>query len=66
MVGAGDVSLEGEVNRSATIYAGNADVSGSIGRELTMAGDNLTLTNTARVGGNLSARVRAAEKRTHR
>ena len=58
VVGAGDVTLEGEVNRSVTIYAGNADVSGSIGRELTMAGDNLTLTNTARIGGNLSARVR--------
>ena len=58
VVGAGDVSLEGEVNRSVTVYAGNADVSGSVGRELTMAGDNLTLTNTARVGGNLSARVR--------
>src|SRR5271157_2831268 len=58
VVGAGDVSLEGEVNRSVTMYAGNADVSGSIGRELTMAGDKLTLTNTARIGGNLSARVR--------
>ena len=58
VVAAGDISLEGEVGRSATIYAGNTDVSGSIGRELTMAGDNLTLTNTARVGGNLSARVR--------
>jgi cytoskeletal protein CcmA (bactofilin family) len=58
VVGAGDVTLEGEVNRSATLYAGNADVSGSVGRELTMDGDNLTLTNTARVGGNLSARVR--------
>jgi hypothetical protein len=58
VVGAGDVTLEGEVNRSVTLYAGNADVSGSVGRELAMAGDNLTLTNTARVGGNLSARVR--------
>lgn len=58
VVGAGDVSLEGEVKRSATIFAGNADVSGSIGRDLTMAGGSLTLTNTARVGGNLSARVR--------
>ena len=58
VVGAGDVTLEGEVNRSVTVYAGNADVSGSVGRELTMAGDNLTLTNTARIGGNLSARVR--------
>jgi cytoskeletal protein CcmA (bactofilin family) len=58
VVGAGDVSLEGEVKRSATIFAGNADVSGSIGRDLNMAGGSLTLTNTARVGGNLSARVR--------
>ena len=58
VVGAGDVTLEGEVNRSVTLYAGNADVSGSVGRELSMAGDSLTLTNTARVGGNLSARVR--------
>src|SRR5271165_2515311 len=57
-VAAGDVSLEGEVNRSATIYAGNADVSGSIGRELAVTGDNLTLTNTARIGGNLSVIVR--------
>jgi len=58
VVGAGDIALEGEVNRSVNIYAGNADVSGSVGRALSMAGDNLTLTNTARVGGNLSARVR--------
>src|SRR5271165_783695 len=58
VIGAGDVSVEGEVNRTVTVYAGNADVSGSIGRELSMAGDNLTLTNTARIGGNLSARVR--------
>lgn len=57
LVAAGDFSLEGEVNRSVTIYAGNADVSGSIGRELTMSGENLTLTNTARIGGNLSASV---------
>jgi hypothetical protein len=58
VVGAGDVSLEGEVNRSATMFAGNLDVSGSVGRELSMAGDSLTLTNTSRIGGNLSARVR--------
>jgi len=55
---AGDVSLEGEVKRSVDIFtSGNADVSGSIGRDLTMAGVSLTLTNTARVGGNLRARV---------
>jgi putative zinc finger protein len=58
VVAAGDVSLEGEVKRSVTMYVGNADVSGSIGRELAMNGDRLTLTNTARIGGNLSARVR--------
>src|SRR6266568_4376661 len=52
------VRVEGVVKRSATMFAGNADVSGTIGRDLTMAGGSLTLTNTARVGGNLSARVR--------
>jgi hypothetical protein len=55
---AGDVSLEGEVNRSVTMFVGSADVSGRVGRELTMTGDNLTVTNTARIGGGLSARVR--------
>lgn len=58
VAGGGDVSLEGNVKRSATIFAGNADVSGSVGRDLTMAGGSLTLTGTARIGGNLSARVR--------
>jgi cytoskeletal protein CcmA (bactofilin family) len=58
MVAGGDVSLEGEVNRSVTMFAGNVDVSGSIGRELTTTGDSLTLTNTSRIGGSLSARVR--------
>ena len=62
VVGAGDVTLEGEVTRSVNLYAGNADVSGKVGREVTMAGDNLTLTNTARVGGNLSARVHDLKK----
>jgi len=57
VVGAGDVTLEGEVTRSVNLYAGNADVSGRVGRELAVAGDNLTLTNTARIGGNLSVRV---------
>jgi hypothetical protein len=58
VVGAGDVSLEGVVKRSVNIFTSNGDVSGSVGRDLTMAGGSLTLTNTSRVGGNLSARVR--------
>jgi cytoskeletal protein CcmA (bactofilin family) len=57
VVAAGDASLEGVVKRSVNILTSNGDVSGSIGRDLTMAGGSLTLTNTARVGGNLSARV---------
>jgi hypothetical protein len=58
LAAAGDVSLEGEVKRSVNIFSsGNADVSGSIGRDLAMTGVSLTLTNTARVGGNLKARV---------
>jgi len=67
LAGAGDVSLEGEVKRSVNMFfSGTADVSGSIGRDLTVAGDSnegsLTLTNTARVGGNLSARVRQVNR----
>ena len=58
LAGGGDISLEGEVKRSVNIATSSADVSGSIGRDLTMAGGALTLTNTARIGGNLNARVR--------
>jgi hypothetical protein len=58
LAGAGDVSLEGEVKRSVNIFTSNADVSGSVGRDLSMAGGRLSVTNTARIGGNLSARVR--------
>ena len=60
VVAAGEVSLEGDVKRSVDIMgSGNADVSGSVGRDLTVfGGRSLTLTDTARVGGNLSARVR--------
>ena len=55
---AGDVTIEGEVKRSVDILtSGHAEVSGSIGRDLTTNGVSLTLTSTARVGGNLSTRV---------
>ena len=57
VAGAGEVSLDGNVKRSATIFAGNVDVSGTVGRDLTMAGGSLTLTDKARIGGNLIARV---------
>ncbi len=58
VAGAGDASIDGEVTRGVTLYAGNADVSGRIGRELSMAGDSLTVTSTARIGGNLKACVK--------
>lgn len=63
---AGDVTIEGDVKRSVDIVgSGNADVSGSIGRELTMNGGSLTLTNTARVGGNLTRSRAPTERRAH-
>ncbi|MGA7380603.1 MAG: hypothetical protein WBX03_07100, partial [Terriglobales bacterium] len=50
------------VTRSVNmVISESGDVSGHIGRDLTMIGGNqagLTLTDTARVGGNLSAHVR--------
>ena len=57
IAGTGDITLDGEVARSVTIFSGSADVSGNIGRDLTMAGGNLSLASTARVGGDLLARV---------
>ncbi len=62
VMAAGDANLEGEVKRSVNmVISESGDVSGHIGRDLTMIGGNqggLTLTDTARVGGNLSAHVR--------
>jgi hypothetical protein len=58
LAGAGDISLEGEVKRSVNIFTSNADVSGIVGRDLSMTGGRLSVSNTARIGGNLSARVR--------
>lgn len=52
----GDISIEGDVKRSATLY-GEVEVGGAVGRDLLMAGRSLTLTNAARVGGNVTARV---------
>jgi cytoskeletal protein CcmA (bactofilin family) len=57
LAGAADITVEGEVTRGVTIFAGSTDVSGSIGRDLTMTGGSLMLANSARVGGNLTARV---------
>jgi len=64
VAGAADVGLEGDVMRSVTVFAGSVDVSGNIGRDLTVTGGNLTLANSARVGGNLTARVRR-QKEVH-
>ena len=58
VAGGDNISLDGEVKRSASLFASDVDVNGTIGRDLTMAGGNLTLSNAARVGGDLSARVR--------
>src|SRR5438445_2333048 len=57
VVGAGDVRLAGEVKRRSTRLAGKSDVRSSIGRDQNLVGGSMTQTNTARVGGNLSARV---------
>jgi hypothetical protein len=60
IVAGGDISLEGQVKRSATLY-GEVNVSGTVGHDLTLVGGrlgSLVLTNTARVSGDLTARVR--------
>ena len=59
IVAGGDISLDGDVKRSATLH-GEVNVSGTVGRDLAVDGGRLgglVLTDTARVGGNLTARV---------
>jgi len=62
VMAAGDANLDGEVRRSVNIVISeSSDVSGHIGRDLTMIAGNrggLMLTDTARIDGNLSAHVR--------
>ncbi len=58
VVGGADVNLDGNVNRSVTAFAGAADVRGEVGRDLEFAGGTLSLAPPARVGGDLTARVK--------
>jgi cytoskeletal protein CcmA (bactofilin family) len=58
LAAASDASIDGRVQRGVWLGAGGAEVSGDIGRELAVAGGTLTLASTARVGGDLWARVR--------
>jgi hypothetical protein len=57
VVGGADATLDGNITRSADVFAGNADLRGEIGRDLYFAGGTLSLTPPARIGGNLGAHV---------
>lgn len=57
----GGVNVEGAVARDLTAFAGGTSVSGTIGRNLRARTDELSLTSSARVGGNLTAYVKKSE-----
>lgn len=54
---AGEVVNDGSVGHSVSSWSGHTDVRGTIGRNLTFGGGNLTLIAPARVGGNLTTYV---------
>jgi cytoskeletal protein CcmA (bactofilin family) len=56
--GGADLTLEGKVDRSATLFAHTTAVRGTVGRDLVFRGGELSLSSPARVGGDLSAYVR--------
>ncbi len=55
------VDIDGTVGRSAWIFGSRARVAGLVRRHLTVVGDRLEVAAPARIGGNLSARVRQAQ-----
>lgn len=58
VAGAGDMIVDGKVTRSVVVYAGTADVRGTIGHDLEYSGGKLNLFDPARVEGNLVVHVR--------
>jgi hypothetical protein len=58
LVGAGDVTLEGAVNRSVTMYAGNADLSAHV-HQL----KNVHIADGATIGGKRDIQVRVRKSR---
>lgn len=54
---AGDIRIEGTVGRDVSSMSSSLDVSGNVGRDLDIATNLLTVTSSAHIGGNISAKV---------
>ena len=50
-----ELTIDGILARDAILFAGSSDVGGNVGRHLTARTGILTVTDSARVGGNLTA-----------
>ncbi|HEV2425559.1 MAG TPA: zf-HC2 domain-containing protein [Terriglobia bacterium] len=61
VVGANNLHLEGTVGRDVTSFTGTADDSGTVGRNLQAYVGSLTVSKSARIGGNLEAHVHHAQ-----
>ena len=61
VVGANNVHLEGTVGRDVTSFSGTADDSGTVGRNLQAYVGSMTVSKSARIGGNLEAHVHNAQ-----
>jgi hypothetical protein len=61
LAGCGNLSLSGTVARDAKVAAGAMTMTGAINGNVDFAGDNLTVLQGGRIGGNLFARVKNKE-----
>jgi hypothetical protein len=61
LVGCGNLSVSGTVARDAKVAAGAMTMTGTIDGNVDFAGDNLTVLQGGKIGGNLSARVKNKE-----
>ena len=61
LVGANDVHIPGAVGRDVTCFTGNLETSGTVGRNVHAYAGAVTVSRTARIGGNLDAQVHKAD-----
>ncbi len=62
IAGGADTSLEGKIERDATVFSGVLEVGGDVGRDLTFRGGELNLSPPAHIQGNVNAYVQNPNK----
>jgi hypothetical protein len=57
-----DCDIAGQIDRDARIFTGKSEISGKVGQNFTMYGDNLVVNSGAVIGGDLAAHLDHPER----